>query len=197
LTTRPRVGAARTARRIAAKERSVTRNRHSDIASSSDGEFRFRNPAFRILKFSILSKEAGCRRLFQQYRPKRDDVEADRQPNPRYSRSYEKLPGCSTDHRQGYAPKPRRLKTIEEAHRTAETRHNRTACVIAWQFWNAPNGEVRLLRRLQARRCGQTGRRLWKGTEVDTVFRCFEYGKNTETIRGRGWSIFGACQIFR
>ena len=34
------------------------------------------------------------------------------------------------------------------------------ACVIAWQFWNAPSGEVRLLRRLQARRCGQTGRRL-------------------------------------
>jgi hypothetical protein len=41
------------------------------------------------------------------------------------------------------------------------------ACVIAWQFWNAPSGEVRLLRRLQARRCGQTGRRLWKSAEVD------------------------------
>ena len=39
------------------------------------------------------------------------------------------------------------------------------ACVIAWQFWNAPSGEVRLLRRLQARRCGQTGRRLWKSAE--------------------------------
>jgi hypothetical protein len=25
------------------------------------------------------------------------------------------------------------------------------ACVIAWQFWNAPSGEARLLRRLQAR----------------------------------------------
>src|SRR6516165_7179893 len=34
------------------------------------------------------------------------------------------------------------------------------ACVIAWQFWNAPSGEAVLLRRLQARRCGQTGRRL-------------------------------------
>ena len=41
------------------------------------------------------------------------------------------------------------------------------ACVIAWQFWNAPSGEVRLLRHLQARRCGQTGRRLWKSAEVD------------------------------
>jgi len=29
---------------------------------------------------------------------KRDNVD-DRQPNPRYSRAYEKLPGCSTDHR--------------------------------------------------------------------------------------------------
>ena len=41
------------------------------------------------------------------------------------------------------------------------------ACVIAWQFWNAPSGEAALLRRLQSRRCGQTGRRLWKSAEVD------------------------------
>ena len=41
------------------------------------------------------------------------------------------------------------------------------ACVIAWQFWNAPSGEVRLLRRLQARRCGESGGRLWKSAEVD------------------------------
>lgn len=41
------------------------------------------------------------------------------------------------------------------------------ACVIAWQFWNAPSGQARLLRRLQARRCGQTGARLWKDAEVD------------------------------
>jgi hypothetical protein len=41
------------------------------------------------------------------------------------------------------------------------------ACVIAWQFWNAPSGEARLLRRLQARRCGQSGSRLWKDAEVD------------------------------
>jgi hypothetical protein len=41
------------------------------------------------------------------------------------------------------------------------------ACVIAWQFWNAPSGEAPLLRRLQARRCGQTGARLWKDAEVD------------------------------
>jgi hypothetical protein len=39
--------------------------------------------------------------------------------------------------------------------------------VIAWVFWNAPSGEAALLRRLQARRSGQTGRRLWKSAEVD------------------------------
>jgi hypothetical protein len=41
------------------------------------------------------------------------------------------------------------------------------ACVIAWQFWNAPSGESRLLRRLQARRCRQSGGRLWKNAEID------------------------------
>ena len=41
------------------------------------------------------------------------------------------------------------------------------ACVIAWQFWNAPSEQAALLRRLQARRCGQTGGRLWKNGEVD------------------------------
>jgi hypothetical protein len=39
--------------------------------------------------------------------------------------------------------------------------------VIAWEFWNAPSGEASLLRRLQARRCGQTGGRLWRDAEVD------------------------------
>jgi hypothetical protein len=41
------------------------------------------------------------------------------------------------------------------------------ACVIAWQFWNVPSDYVRLLRRLQAWRCGQSGGRLWKSAEVD------------------------------
>jgi len=36
------------------------------------------------------------------------------------------------------------------------------ACVIAWQFWNAPSGQARLLRRLQTRRCAESGGRLWK-----------------------------------
>jgi hypothetical protein len=41
------------------------------------------------------------------------------------------------------------------------------ACVVAWQFWNAPNLEAALLRRIQGRRCGQTGGRLWRDAEVD------------------------------
>ena len=41
------------------------------------------------------------------------------------------------------------------------------ACVIAWQFWNAPSEQAPLLRRLQARRCTQTGGRLWRDAEVD------------------------------
>jgi len=51
------------------------------------------------------------------------------------------------------------------------------ACVIAWQFWNAPSGEARLLRRLQARRRGQTAGRLWKSADVDhrvPLFRVWE-----------------------
>ena len=42
-----------------------------------------------------------------------------------------------------------------------------SVCVVAWQFWNAPSSQIRLLRLLQRRRCGQTGGRLWKNAEVD------------------------------
>jgi hypothetical protein len=38
---------------------------------------------------------------------------------------------------------------------------------VAWQFWTTPSDQVGLLRRLQARRCGETGGRLWKTAEVD------------------------------
>jgi hypothetical protein len=41
------------------------------------------------------------------------------------------------------------------------------ACVIAWEFWNAPSSYARLLRRVQARRCAQSGRRLLRTAEVD------------------------------
>jgi hypothetical protein len=56
------------------------------------------------------------------------------------------------------------------------------ACVIAWQFWNAPSGEARLLRRLQAVRCAETGGRLWKSAEVDhrvPLFRVWREFRHT------------------
>ena len=42
-----------------------------------------------------------------------------------------------------------------------------TACVVAWRLWNAPSDYVRLLKRLQSRRCASSGIRLWKTAEVD------------------------------
>jgi len=41
------------------------------------------------------------------------------------------------------------------------------ACVVAWDFWTGPSDYARVLRRLQRRRCAQTGGRLWKTAEVD------------------------------
>jgi len=56
------------------------------------------------------------------------------------------------------------------------------ACVIAWQFWTAPSGEARLLRRLQARRCPQSGARLWKTAEVDHRIPLFRvWGERRDT----------------
>ena len=42
-----------------------------------------------------------------------------------------------------------------------------TACVTAWRLWNAPSDSGLLLRRVQQRRCAETGGRLWKTSEVD------------------------------
>jgi hypothetical protein len=58
------------------------------------------------------------------------------------------------------------------------------ACVSAWQFWNAPNGEAALLRRLQGRRCGQTGGRLWKDADVDHRVPLFRVWRDH---RSEGW----------
>jgi len=41
------------------------------------------------------------------------------------------------------------------------------ACVVAWDFWTGPSDYARVLRRLQGRRCAETGGRLWKTAEVD------------------------------
>jgi hypothetical protein len=40
-------------------------------------------------------------------------------------------------------------------------------CVIAWKFWIAPSDQVRLLKRMQERRCTESGKRLLKTAEVD------------------------------
>lgn len=41
------------------------------------------------------------------------------------------------------------------------------SCVQAWKFWHAPSDQIRLLKRLQAHRCRETGRRLLRDAEVD------------------------------
>jgi hypothetical protein len=57
-----------------------------------------------------------------------------------------------------------------------------TACVAAWRFWNAPSDHVRMLKRLQVRRCAETGRRLYKTAEVDhriPLFRVWREQRDT------------------
>lgn len=41
------------------------------------------------------------------------------------------------------------------------------ACVAAWRFWGAPNDQVQMLKRRQARLCGEGSKRLLKTAEVD------------------------------
>jgi hypothetical protein len=45
--------------------------------------------------------------------------------------------------------------------------HWHAACVVAWDLWNGPSDFARILKRLQGRRCAETGGRLWKTAEVD------------------------------
>ena len=71
------------------------------------------------------------------------------------------------------------------------------ACVVAWQFWNAPSSQIRLLRLLQRRRCGQTGGRLWKPAEVDHRVPLFLVWSEH---RDKPWPElldFWACRTFR
>jgi len=49
-----------------------------------------------------------------------------------------------------------------------------SACVIAWQLWNAPSEQVKLLRRIQRHRCAATAGRLWKTAEVDHRMPLFQ-----------------------
>jgi len=56
------------------------------------------------------------------------------------------------------------------------------ACVIAWQFWNVPNGYARLLRRLQGWRCGQkAGDGYGRAPKLTTAFRFRVWNEHRET----------------
>src|SRR3954469_19003290 len=58
-----------------------------------------------------------------------------------------------------------------------------TACVVSWRLWNAPSDYAKLLRRLQQRRCAETGARLWKTSEVDhrvPLFRVWREHRDTD-----------------
>jgi hypothetical protein len=57
-----------------------------------------------------------------------------------------------------------------------------TGCVAAWRLWTAPSTHDRMLRRLQSRRCAQTGSRLWKTAEVDHRVPLFRvWGEQRDT----------------
>ena len=57
-----------------------------------------------------------------------------------------------------------------------------TACVVAWQLWNAPSDHINLLKKRQTRRCAQSGARLWKTAEVDHRVPLFRvWGEHRDT----------------
>jgi hypothetical protein len=56
-----------------------------------------------------------------------------------------------------------------------------SACVAAWNFWSAPSDHVRLLKRIQGWRCGETCKRLYRDAEVDhrvPLFRVWQEHRN-------------------
>ncbi len=70
-----------------------------------------------------------------------------------------------------------------------------TACVAAWRLWNAPSDHDRVLRRLQARRCAQTGGRLWKTAEIDHRVPLFQvWDERRDTAVARAARVLGRAQ---
>jgi hypothetical protein len=56
------------------------------------------------------------------------------------------------------------------------------ACVVAWDLWTAPSDHAPVLKRLQQRRCAETGGRLWRTAEVDhrvPLFRVWREHRDT------------------
>ncbi|MCW6506768.1 hypothetical protein M8523_01885 [Hyphomicrobiales bacterium BP6-180914] len=58
------------------------------------------------------------------------------------------------------------------------------ACVMAWKLWNAPGEHLRLLSRLQRRRCAVTGKRLLRSAEADHRVPLFSVWRDQ---RDRPW----------
>jgi hypothetical protein len=58
------------------------------------------------------------------------------------------------------------------------------ACVIAWDLWNGPSDFAPALKRLQARRCAETGKRLWRTAEVDHRVPLFQVWREHRRL---GW----------
>ena len=57
------------------------------------------------------------------------------------------------------------------------------ASVVAGDLWTAPSDHARVLKRLQQRRCAQSGGRLWKTAEVDhrvPLFRVWREHRHTQ-----------------
>jgi hypothetical protein len=58
-----------------------------------------------------------------------------------------------------------------------------SCCVVAWRLWNAPSGELRLLKRVQGHRCAQSGKRLLRSAEVDHRTPLFEVWRRHRDTR--------------
>jgi len=71
------------------------------------------------------------------------------------------------------------------------------ACVIAWQFWNAPSGEAALLGACKHDAAAKLANDYGRAPRLTIAFRYFACGVNTEICPGRSCSIFGVCQTFR
>jgi hypothetical protein len=55
-------------------------------------------------------------------------------------------------------------------------------CVTAWDFWSAPSGHMRLLKRLQERRCKESGKRLLRSAEVDHRVPLFQVWRDHRDV---------------
>lgn len=61
-----------------------------------------------------------------------------------------------------------------------------SACVAAWNLWNAPSEHAMHLKRIQRHRCRVTGGRLWKTAEVDHRVPLFRVWRNH---RAEPWPV--------